>query len=58
MLTNLGSAVGVANGYGLDERGVGVQLSVESRIFISPYSPDRLLSPPNLLGHPRPFLGR
>jgi hypothetical protein len=36
------SAVGIATGYGLDEKGVGVRVSVESTIFSSPRRPDRL----------------
>jgi hypothetical protein len=35
-------AVGIATGYGLDERGVGVRVPVELRIFSSPRRPDRL----------------
>jgi hypothetical protein len=46
-----GGAVGIATGYGLDDRGVGVQAPVESRIFISPRRPDRLWGPPNLLSN-------
>jgi hypothetical protein len=30
-----GSAVGIATGYGMDDRGVGVPVSLESRIFTS-----------------------
>jgi hypothetical protein len=33
-------AVGIATGYGLDDRGVGVRFPVESRIFSSPRRPD------------------
>jgi hypothetical protein len=36
-----GSAVGIATGYGLDDRGVGVRVPVGPRIFTSRYSPDR-----------------
>jgi hypothetical protein len=36
------SAVGIASGYGLDNRGVGVRVPVGSRIFSSPRRPDRL----------------
>jgi hypothetical protein len=36
------SAVGVATGYGLDDRGVGVRVPVGERIFTSPRRPDRL----------------
>jgi hypothetical protein len=43
------SVVGIATGYGLDERGVGVRVPVGSRIFSSPIRPDRLWGPPNLL---------
>jgi hypothetical protein len=44
-----GSSVGIAPGYGLDDRGVGVRVPVESRIFSSPQRPDRLWGPPNLV---------
>jgi hypothetical protein len=43
------SSVGIATGYGLDDQGAGVRVPVGSRIFISPYLPDRLCGPPNLL---------
>jgi hypothetical protein len=43
------SAVGVATGYGLDDRGVGVRVPVGSRIFTFPCRPDRLWGPPSLL---------
>jgi hypothetical protein len=36
------SAVGIATGYGLDERGVGVRVPVGSRIFSSLHHPDRI----------------
>jgi hypothetical protein len=36
------SAVGIATGYGLDDRGVGVRVPVGSRIFSSPRRPDQL----------------
>jgi hypothetical protein len=36
-----GSVVGIATGYGLDDRGVGVRVPVESIIFSSPRHPDR-----------------
>jgi hypothetical protein len=45
------SVVGIATGYGLDDRGVGVRFPVESRIFSSPRRPDRLWGPPNLLSN-------
>jgi hypothetical protein len=34
--------VGIATGYGLDDREVGVRAPVESRIFSCPRRPDRL----------------
>jgi hypothetical protein len=43
------SVVGIATGYGLDDRGVGVRVLVGSRIFSSPSRPDRLWGPLNLL---------
>jgi hypothetical protein len=54
-----GSAVGIATGYGLDARGVAVRAPVGSRILTSPYRPDRLWGPPNLLstGTVGSFLG-
>jgi hypothetical protein len=36
------SSVGIATGYGLDDRWVRVQVPVGSRIFTSPRRPDRL----------------
>jgi hypothetical protein len=41
------SVVVIATGYGLDDRGVGVRVPVESRIFSSPRRPDRLWGSPN-----------
>jgi hypothetical protein len=41
------SAVGIAIGYGLDDRGFGVRVTVGSRIFSSPRRPDRLWGPPH-----------
>jgi hypothetical protein len=43
------SIVGIATGYRLDDRGVGVQVSVRSRILSSPRRPDQLWGPPSLL---------
>jgi hypothetical protein len=43
------SAVGIATGYGVDDRGIGVRSPVGSRIFSSPRRSDRLLGTPNLL---------
>jgi hypothetical protein len=45
------SAVGIATGYGLDDRGVGVRVPVGSRIFSSPRSPHRLCGTPSLLSN-------
>jgi hypothetical protein len=42
---------GIATGYGLDDRGVGVQVQVGPRIFFSARRPDRLRGPPNLLSN-------
>jgi hypothetical protein len=47
--------VGIATGYGLDDRGVGFRVPVGSRIFSSPRYPDRLWGPPSLLSNG--FLG-
>jgi hypothetical protein len=40
---------GIATGYGLDDRGVEVRVPVGSKILTSPYRPDQLWGPPNLL---------
>jgi hypothetical protein len=40
---------GIVTDYGLDDRGVGVRVSVGSRIFSSPRRPDLLWGPPSLL---------
>jgi hypothetical protein len=48
---NRDTIVGIATGYGLDDRGVGVRVPVGSRNFSSPRRPDRLLSRPNLLSN-------
>jgi hypothetical protein len=42
METSRDTVVGIATGYGLDDRGVGVRVPVGSRIFSSPRRPDRL----------------
>jgi hypothetical protein len=39
------SLVGIATGYGLDDRGVGIRVPVGSRIFTSPCRPDQLGRP-------------
>jgi hypothetical protein len=43
------SVVGIATGYGLDNRGVGVRVPVISRIFSCPRRSDRLCGPASLL---------
>jgi hypothetical protein len=48
LCTRNNSAVGIATGYGLDDRGVWVRVPVGSRIFSFPSLPDRLWVPPNL----------
>jgi hypothetical protein len=48
---SLDSSVGIATGYGLDDRGVGVRVPEGSRIFSSPNRPDWLWGPPNLLSN-------
>jgi hypothetical protein len=45
------SVVGMATGYGLDDRGIRVLVPVGSRIFTSPSRPNRLWGPPNLLSN-------
>jgi hypothetical protein len=45
------SPVGIATGYGLDDRGFRVQVMVESRMFSSPQRPDRPWGPPSLLSN-------
>jgi hypothetical protein len=41
---------GIATGYGLDDRGVGVRVLEESRIFSSPRRPDWLWGPTHPMG--------
>jgi hypothetical protein len=43
------SVVGIATGYGLNDRGVGVRVPVMSKMFLSPRAPDRFWGPPSLL---------
>jgi hypothetical protein len=43
--------VGIVTGYGLDDRGVGVRVSVGSRMFSSPRRPHRLSGSTNLLSN-------
>jgi hypothetical protein len=45
------SVVGIATGYGMDDRGVGVRVPVGSRIFSSPRRSDRLWGPASLLSN-------
>jgi hypothetical protein len=45
------SAVGIATGYELDDRGVAVRVPVRIRIFFSPRHLDRLWGPPCLLSN-------
>jgi hypothetical protein len=45
------SSVGIATGYGLGDRGVGVRVPGGSRIFSSPRRPDRFWGPPSLLSN-------
>jgi hypothetical protein len=45
------SSVGIATGYGLDHREIGVWVPVGSRIFFSPRRPDQLWGPPSLLSN-------
>jgi hypothetical protein len=49
MYENRSAAVGRAAGYGLDDVGAGVRLSLGLRIFIAPCRPDRLWGPSSLL---------
>jgi hypothetical protein len=54
------SVVGIATGYGLDDRVVGVRVPVGSRIFSSPRRPDQLwgsTQSPIQLGTGGSFLG-
>jgi hypothetical protein len=45
------SAVGIATGYGLEDRGIAVRVPVGARIFTSPCRPDRLWDLPNCLSN-------
>jgi hypothetical protein len=45
------SSVGIATGYGLDDRGIGVRVPVGSRIFSSPQRPYRHWGPLSLLSN-------
>jgi hypothetical protein len=48
---SLDSAVGIATGYGLDDREVGVRFPGWSKIFPSPRRPDGFWGSPNLLSN-------
>jgi hypothetical protein len=39
---------GIATGYGLDNRWVGVRVSIGSRIFSSPRHPNQFWGPPSI----------
>jgi hypothetical protein len=45
------SVVGLANGYGLDDRGAGFRVPVGPRTLTSSYRPDRLWDSFNLLSN-------
>jgi hypothetical protein len=45
----LGWWAGIATGYGLDDRGVGLRVPVRSRILSSPRRPHWMWGPPSLL---------
>jgi hypothetical protein len=46
-----GSVVGIATVYGLEDRGVGFRVQVETRVFTSPYRLDRLWGLPSILSN-------
>jgi hypothetical protein len=50
-LNSRGSTVYIVTGCGLDEWEVRVRVLVASRIFTSPYHPDRLWGPPNIMSN-------
>jgi hypothetical protein len=45
------NSVGIATGYGLDDRGVGFRVPVGARIFSSNCRPHRFWGPPSLLSN-------
>jgi hypothetical protein len=50
------SSVGIATGYGLDDRGIRFRVLLGPRIFTSPRRPDRLWGPPSLISNGYPGL--
>jgi hypothetical protein len=44
-------SVGIAAGYGLEDRGVGVRVPVGARIICSPHHPDRFWEPSSRLSN-------
>jgi hypothetical protein len=48
---NRDSAVGIANGYGLDHRGFGVRVPVRARVFSSPHPSDVFWGPHSFLSN-------
>jgi hypothetical protein len=52
------SVVGIATGYGLDDRGVEVRVPVGSIIFCVPRHPDWFWGPPSLLSSGYPGVKR
>jgi hypothetical protein len=49
VLKRRGSAVSIVTGYGMNDGRVGFRVPTVSRIFTTPYHPDWLWGPPNLL---------
>jgi hypothetical protein len=49
LIVDRDSVVGIATGYGLDDRGFGVRVPLGSRILSPQRRPNRLWGPPNLL---------
>jgi hypothetical protein len=51
LLVSRSSRVGIVTGYKLDGGGIRFLVSVRSRMFTSPYRPDRLWSPSKVLSN-------
>jgi hypothetical protein len=51
MVRSWDSVVGITTGYRLDDKGVGVQVPVRSKIFSPPSHPDWLWGSPSLLSN-------